>query len=1828
MARADILALLETGDWLQLADLAQDEAGSSASLLLALAAPHALPLPDFGADDLIPDYDMRAILRKFPAAADRLQERAAEAAAVDRPDLAHALYRAVLALDDRHLAARLALAWEAFRRGDPEAALHHAAMARRGHPGSAAAAAALGWMQWTVGAPEAAQTLEAALADHPNDATLHWYLGHIRSRTGQLDVAAKLLNRALVLAPDLDEAAVSLAWLLADMGRLDDALELSHTVARRAPQPHRLAQLGHLLSEKGAFDAGITLLQHVLGETPQDSATRRRLVTALCRAGRAEEAGPLLDAGLALAPDDRGLHLAKIVLLRSTGALPQAHIAVNTLIRRWPDCAEGWYLLGEMNRATGAMQEALHCFTMAHRHDPALVPAIVARSQVLLHFGEAVDAAWLMECVLAEAPNHPVARRQLAWALIGQNKSRDARPHLHALLKDDPRNEDLLVFLSVALHQMGRLRSARLIARRARRLAPDKSDILRHSAALALEAGDLTETEALCSRLLQLAPDQAQVRVLVGFALQALGRLTEAEHHIERAILLAPEDVEGWRCLAQLRHRQLRLDEAEAALHQARALDPSRSEILGQLAWVLAADDRLPEALAATAEGVALTPEKPERWLERAEVLALSGETAQALACLDGSPALTPPPPAAQSLAARILYVEGAAAQAVAADPVGPWQEAARRAAALLYSDRRHHDAGLTALRLHAAGYAPAGDLLRLIPLGTRRALYLEMLEWAAICGSAAEAARLAAAAQTAFPRDADIAIASLYLRAMAGAETAEASARTLRAWGMAHAAASGLTPCRPPLALPADRRVRVAYLASRFHQALLVDLLAAHDPDAVSLHVYTDDPVALPASLRHRVVVHPLSGTDLAASCAANRIDVAVDTVGPHPFHGQAAVLRALRRRIAPLQCGWLGTWGSGAGLYDLLIADENALPSADRAFYAEPILRLDGGQWCWTPPAGAPPVGPLPAQARDGITFGCLVRGFRLSPPCLETWADLLAAVPGSRLVLLGRHGQDWEFRQRFAAILAARGIAAERIVYRLHRPYGDHFRLFQDIDIGLDSFPGNGGLGLVDFLWMGIPVVTLAGAGLAQRQGAALLAGAGCDAWIASSPADYLRLAGALAADRAALAEIRRTLRDRLRAAPLLDARRVASQLERAWADRRDAGRAIAEAADLKARCRLLARQAAIGWLADGERLALPVPAGTPDVSVVLVLFNQAGLTLQTLTALADQAGLSFETIIVDNASTDETGALLDRLDGATVLRNPENMGFLRAANQGAAQARGRHILFLNNDALPHADALAAAVRRLDADPSIGTVGGRILLVDGTLQEAGCMAYADGSVAGYGRGGSPDQPEFRFVRDADYVSGAFLMLPRSLWESLGGFDTAFVPAYYEDADLCFRVRRAGFRVVYDPAVTLTHIEGGSAVTAGAAAEMTRANQGRFLERHKAELESRATPAAAKPLRDRWVSAPAPRVLVLDNVVPHQAVGAGNPRARLMLQALSGCHVTYFPLWGGEESWEEVYATLPESIEVMLNQHATTLESFLEQRQGVYDTLIVSRPPNMDLLAGIRRRRPFLFEGLRVIYDAEALFALRDIGIAALRGTPLPRAVAKGLLKAELDLAAAADCVLTVSPREARLFAAGGARSVQVLSHAMPRPSAPPPFETRQGFLFIGALTPDSPNEDSLVWLSEAVLPRLNALLGRALPVTIVGECKSSRIAALASEQMRLVGRVEDLGPVYDAARVFIAPTRFGAGVPLKVIEAACAGIPVVATSLLVRQLGWKAGLELLEGKDAQGFAAAMASLYEDAGRWQAVRNAALERAETDHAPDAFIRTLRRAVGLVDPE
>jgi glycosyltransferase involved in cell wall biosynthesis len=256
-----------------------------------------------------------------------------------------------------------------------------------------------------------------------------------------------------------------------------------------------------------------------------------------------------------------------------------------------------------------------------------------------------------------------------------------------------------------------------------------------------------------------------------------------------------------------------------------------------------------------------------------------------------------------------------------------------------------------------------------------------------------------------------------------------------------------------------------------------------------------------------------------------------------------------------------------------------------------------------------------------------------------------------------------------------------------------------------------------------------------------------------------------------------------------------------------------------------------------------------------------------------------------------------------------------------------------------------------------------------------------------------------------------------------------------------------------------------------------------------------------------------------------------------------------------------------------------------------------------------------------MRLVYDAEALFALRENMQDEVLGRPHDPAVAAVKVVQEVALAQGASDVLVVSDIDASHFTRAGHRT-HVLSHAIvPRDSAPS-VRGRRGLLFVGALHPGTPNEDGLLWFIREVLPLLNEQGTEPLPLCIVGVCLSDAIAAQADAQIKILGAQADLEPHYDSARVFIAPVRFAGGVPVKVIETAAHGLPIVASSLLVSQLGWQDGHDILGARDAQTFARHVARLLQDDGAWVAQQRCAWDACRRRYDPDTFGATLRQVL------
>jgi GT2 family glycosyltransferase len=392
--------------------------------------------------------------------------------------------------------------------------------------------------------------------------------------------------------------------------------------------------------------------------------------------------------------------------------------------------------------------------------------------------------------------------------------------------------------------------------------------------------------------------------------------------------------------------------------------------------------------------------------------------------------------------------------------------------------------------------------------------------------------------------------------------------------------------------------------------------------------------------------------------------------------------------------------------------------------------------------------------------------------------------------------------------------------------------------------------------------------------------------------------------------------------------------------------------------------------------------------PDISVVICAFNHYDLTIQTLLHLSGSTGVRFEVILVDNASLDATRHIESRVEGLTLIRNATNSGFLRASNQGIAAARGKYVLLLNNDVILPPNALEIAMARLGGDDSIGAVGGKVVRTHGMLQEAGCILFSDGSALGYGRDADPFNPDYNFVRDVDFCSGVFLMVPTALMRELGGFDLDYAPAYYEEADLCARIWKSGRRVVYDPSVVIVHLEFGSSRNPDAPRALMRRNRETFLAKHREWLLGKTLPDLRMAVMGRSATR-RHRVLMVEDTIPYRHIGSGFARTADVVSSLValGCDVTVLPM-NPVELPADPRQGFDERVELLWNHDATSVARLLVEREHCYDTIWICRAHNLHRLVGAVGREWGALRHARIVLDTEALACNREAGSATLEG------------------------------------------------------------------------------------------------------------------------------------------------------------------------------------------------------------------------------------------------
>jgi len=641
-----------------------------------------------------------------------------------------------------------------------------------------------------------------------------------------------------------------------------------------------------------------------------------------------------------------------------------------------------------------------------------------------------------------------------------------------------------------------------------------------------------------------------------------------------------------------------------------------------------------------------------------------------------------------------------------------------------------------------------------------------------------------------------------------------------------------------------------------------------------------------------------------------------------------------------------------------------------------------------------------------------------------------------------------------------------------------------------------------------------------------------------------------------------------------------------------------------------------------LASFAHRKLDFACAAPVVSVIMVLFNRFELTMLALGSLHGQLPGGIELIIVDNASDDATRRIGAYVTGARIIRLDRNTGFLHGANAALAHVTAPALLYLNNDVELGQGALAAALARLAAVPDAGAICGKIIRTNGCLQEAGSIIWNEGTVIGYMRDADPLAPEANFVRAVDYGSAVFLLCRTGLVRTLHGFDPALAPAYYEDADLCVRMIEAGWRVLYDPGVIVHHFEFGSAASSEASMALMRRAKRIFKKKQKTFLATRPPPSletlSAARSRD-----PRPAVLFIEDLIPLRRLGSGFVRSNDIVHALAAGHqVHVYPLNYAPYDAIELFGDFPGGVEVLYDRDALQLPAFLEERAQLYDAIWIARTHNLPRVLLALRQAGLDVHGIPLILDTEAVESLREAGRAALKGEAFDLEAA---LVTEFAQAGVARATLGVSAPETALLRRLGLPGVARLGTARAATPTSASFAARADLLFVAAIhRMDSPNLDALAWYVADILPALIAEMGAAPILHVVGYAGPDiDLSAFAGHpHLVLHGPVGDLATIYDSARLCIAPARFAAGTPYKLYEAAAFGVPSVATSLLVGQLGWTDGVDILGAGDAQNFARRIARLYRDAALWQSVRSAALARVAAESDVSEFNSRVERVM------
>lgn len=753
---------------------------------------------------------------------------------------------------------------------------------------------------------------------------------------------------------------------------------------------------------------------------------------------------------------------------------------------------------------------------------------------------------------------------------------------------------DNAIGVAIELHRAGRLPEAERAYRAVLAREPEHADALHLLGLIAHRAGNLAAAVALIERAITAQPSSPVPLNNLGTVLQDQGKLDEAQARYRQALALDPGYAEAYCNLANVLDALGRIDDAITAYRRALALNPRFAEAHHNLANVQRRSGDHDGAIAGFRAALALRPDLVRAHVDLGQMLQQCDEAAAAIAAFGQALACTPDDPhvryslavalqehgqldAAAAAFRRVIEVDAASAPAhsqlgLILDQLGQRTEAIahyRRALELAPGlSEAHCNLGLALQHQGQLDEAIACFEQALACNPESAVAYSNLalpLQHQGRLEEAVAAYRQALAIKPDFAE----AYSNLLLtmQYMPGYSALERFAEHLRFAEQVEAPLKPLWRAHRNPPEPA-RRLRIGYVSGDFRAhavAYFIEpILANHDKAGFEVYCYASHAVhdavsdRIAAAADHWLACKWLSDERLAQRIRADGIDILIDLSG-HTAHNR---LPTFARKPAPVQMTWIGYPATtGLAAMDYRLTEECLDPvGMTERFHTETLLRLPSGA-AFQPAPESPAVNALPALTSGQLSLACLNNLVKINAAVVRVWARILQALPQAHLVLGA--AADPRVRSRLEEMFAREGVAADRLIVFTRLPIGEYLALHHHIDLALDPFPYNGGTTSCHSLWMGVPVVTLAGRDTASRYGVALMQGLGLTQFIAANEDEYVERVIALAGDLPQLNRIRQSLRERIAANVDRDPSRLTRHLEAAyrtawtrWCDKRHA------------------------------------------------------------------------------------------------------------------------------------------------------------------------------------------------------------------------------------------------------------------------------------------------------------------------------------------------------------------------------------------------------------------------------------------------------------------------------------------------------------------------------------------------------------------------------------------------------------------------------------------------------------------------------------------------